>query len=223
MSTNKFFKKQDIEKITQATAAAEKSTAAEIVTVITESSNDYKRYTFLAAIIANFVFTLFILVFTDFYISIFKPFFWEMTYNHIIVITTFLQGLIFTIFYLLFSINSLKYLIVPKKRMDNEVRTKAESAFYRHNISATADATGVLIYISFFEHRVELLVDYKIAETFPKSQWQDIVNNIIKGIKTNTFIDAICKQILKIGEMLTPVFPIKPDDINELPDAPIIE
>jgi putative membrane protein len=50
----------------------------------------------------------------------------------------------------------------------------------------------------------------------------DIVKKITDGLKQKRSADAICEALEKIGQLLKPHFPIKPDDTDELKDL-IIE
>jgi putative membrane protein len=107
--------------------------------------------------------------------------------------------------------------------MKKEVRLHAESAFFRHGITATAGATGVLIFISIFERRVELLVDYKIQQKISNDKWEEVVTNIIKGIQSDKFVEVLGAEIIRCGEILSEDFPRRSDDVDELDNKPVIE
>ena len=66
------------------------------------------------------------------------------------------------------------------------------------------------------ERRVELLADSGISEKIEQAEWQDIVNNVITGIKNGNFTDHLAKSIQDCGNILAEHFPIKEDDTNEL-------
>jgi putative membrane protein len=82
----------------------------------------------------------------------------------------------------------------------------------------TKDRTGILIFISIMERRVELLADSGINAMISKDKWQDIVNNIIKGIKENDITTHLTRSIDECGNLLAEHFPIQADDKNELTD-----
>jgi putative membrane protein len=117
----------------------------------------------------------------------------------------------------------LKSLIIPKKDKVGKVRRKAESDFFRHHVAATKGGTGVLVYISRFERRVELLVDAGIAAKIPQDTWKSVVDGVIAGIKGPDLVKDLCAQIVRIGETLSKDFPRRADDVNELPDRPVVE
>ena len=73
-----------------------------------------------------------------------------------------------TIFYFLFNISTLDRLIIPRKIMANKVKERAVRYFMESGVSNTRDRTGILIFISILERRVELLADRGIAEKIPR-------------------------------------------------------
>ncbi|MGD9215855.1 MAG: TPM domain-containing protein, partial [Desulfobacteraceae bacterium] len=76
--------------------------------------------------------------------------------------------------------------------------------------------TGVLIFISVFEHKVWVLADHGINAKIEKETWKQIVRTITDGIRNGQPADAICTAVQKVGKILETHFPIKPDDTNEL-------
>ena len=82
----------------------------------------------------------------------------------------------------------------------------------------TKDRTGILIFISIMERRVELLADSGINELISPEKWQNIVNNIIKGIRQKEIADHLVESISECGNLLAEHFPIQTDDKNELTD-----
>lgn len=80
----------------------------------------------------------------------------------------------------------------------------------------TRDETGVLIFISVFEHTVTILADRGINTKVQDGQWNGIVKNIVQGIKQKRHADAICEAVKNIGEILKKHFPVKQDDTDEL-------
>jgi len=85
-------------------------------------------------------------------------------------------------------------------------------------VGHTKDGTGILIFISVLERRVQLLADYGIAQKVDQDRWQQIVDKVTLGIKTNSLADKLSEAILECGELLEKDFPRASDDINELSD-----
>jgi putative membrane protein len=82
----------------------------------------------------------------------------------------------------------------------------------------TRDRTGILIFISALEHRVELLADKGINEKIPGEKWDSIVHHIVNGIKSGALVKHLTESISRCGELLAEHYPIQPDDVNELKD-----
>ena len=97
-----------------------------------------------------------------------------------------------------------------------EVEEAALTSFYRQGLNKTRDKTGILIFISVFEHQVRVLADQGINDRVDSSVWQELVDTIIAGIKTRRQAEAICVAVVRCGELLTEHFPIKHDDTDEL-------
>lgn len=68
-----------------------------------------------------------------------------------------------------------------------------------------------------------VLADKKIAEKLPRETWQGVCDLMIAGIKKKDLAGGLINALNKSGELLQPLFPIKPDDINELPNELIIK
>jgi len=222
MRLNKFSQK-DSQKIAEATKTAEMKTSGEILTVLTEECDDYHSNVFIVSVIPYLLITAFIILFSATFISLLQSMVWEVQLDSLVLMTIIIPLIFFVVFYVLFSIPMLKYTIISKNRMKKQVRLHAESAFFRHGITATEGSTGVLIFISLFEKRVELLVDYKIQQNINNEKWEQVVNNIIKGIQSDKFLEVLGAEIIRCGEILSNDFPRKSDDIDELDNKPIIE
>jgi putative membrane protein len=125
--------------------------------------------------------------------------------------------ILFFVFYMLAKNSAeLKRRFISQREIEEEVEEAAVTGFFRHGLYRTRDATGVLIFISVFEHKVWVLADHGINTKIEQGTWKDIVQTITDGIKNGQPADAICTAIQKVGTILESHFPIKPDDTNEL-------
>jgi putative membrane protein len=116
----------------------------------------------------------------------------------------------------------LKRLFVAGSDMDEEVEEAAIGSFYKKEIYNTRNHTGILIYISLFEHRVWVFGDKGIDASVDKSVWQEITGMITAGIKDKRQVSAICRAVERCGDILEKHFPAEPDNSNELGDSVII-
>jgi putative membrane protein len=103
--------------------------------------------------------------------------------------------------------------------MAQSVHTKAIQYFYEHQVSKTRDRTGIMIFISLFERRVEIIPDHAIYEKFGKDYWDNVKKVLEEKIKAGDFVCGIKLAIAECGKSLHEYFPIKADDENELDDS----
>jgi len=116
----------------------------------------------------------------------------------------------------------LKRPFVSHEEIAEEVEEAAIHSFYHRKVHETRDRTGILIYISLFEHSVRVLADTGIDAVVGKQTWQGVVDTITKGIREKRQGEAIASAVEQCGKLLSRNFPRKSDDTNELDDAVII-
>jgi len=113
-------------------------------------------------------------------------------------------------------IRFLKKLFISGKEMEAEVQEAAGIQFYRKGLYRTREETGVLIYISIFEHKVWVLGDRGINAKIPEEYWKGIVHIIVRAIQEGRPAEGICQAVSKLSVLLEEKFPVRPGDKNEL-------
>ena len=103
--------------------------------------------------------------------------------------------------------------------MAKSVETRASQAFLSEEVFNTANRTGILLFISHFENRVEVIGDKGINQCVEQSDWNNIVTDMVKGIKQGRLTDGIVSGILDAGELLAKAGVYKPENPNELFDG----
>jgi putative membrane protein len=135
-------------------------------------------------------------------------------------------GIFFPLFFLcreiVMRLPWLKRLFISEKEMDLEVREAATLHFFSKGLYRTKEETGILIYLSIFEGKVWVLGDRGVDAVVPPGFWQEVVDQIVAGIKEDRPAAAICAAVCRIRGVLAEKFPAGPDDSNELPNL-IIE
>jgi putative membrane protein len=115
-------------------------------------------------------------------------------------------------------------LVTSRERMAYKVRLRAQQAFYEHGLQHTKGRTGILIFISLLEHRVQVLADKGINDCVPAGTWDSVVAGVVDGIKSGRPTDALCAAIQRCGELLAEKCPAPfAENPNELPDRLIQE
>ena len=207
---------EDSDKIKEATARAEKTTSGEIVTAIIKESSDYAFYELLAALTGGFISFLLALYFYDSISTWLEGLFWEYSPVYSASFLGILVIAVSGLLYILANVPGVDNLIVPGRIIKNHVKQRAITHFVEAGLTNTKDRTGILIFISYREKRIELLADTGINELIPKEKWNDIVENLVKDIRNKKTGEGIIKAIDECGKLLSKHFPIKPDDTNEL-------
>lgn len=101
--------------------------------------------------------------------------------------------------------------------LDLRTRQRAEMAFLEQEVFRTRDRTGILLFLSLFEHRVVVLGDSGINQKVEPGQWDGIVRTVVDGIRAGRPGEALASAIRQCGELLERHgVAIRPDDRDEL-------
>ena len=106
--------------------------------------------------------------------------------------------------------------LLPVSIRTLRVHQAAHLAFLEEGIVETRDRTGILLYISLLEHRVEVVADRGIDERVQEGTWEGVVRLILDGIRRRRAEEGLVDAIRLCGEILAVQFPPRPDDTDEL-------
>lgn len=208
-SATDFFTAAEQQRIETAVKAAETKTSGEIVPMIVDESYEYPRAELIGGVTLALATGLLVSwAFGDESIWWFLP--------------VFIVGF-FGFQQLIRNWSDLKRKLISPDELTEEVREKAMVSFVEQGLHETRDKTGILILISLFEHRVQVLADSGINAKVPEQTWDEIVEMIIRGLKSDDACSAVCKAVERCGELLQENFPIKENDTDELPNLIIEE
>ena len=210
--------KENLEKIKNAVREAESKTAGEIATAFIRESDNYAIYELIFACVCGFLYFTVMMLFAKPVENLIRNMLWDYSVDHLLIFYGFSTFLVIAVFYLLANFPFVDRLIVPGSVKRRKVNERAVRHFMESGVYNTKDRTGILIFISALERRVELLADRGISEKISREKWQGIVNNITGGIKANKLTEHLTGSIRECGDLLAEHFPIQPDDVNELKD-----
>ena len=215
-----FFQQDDLEKIKHAVEKVEKKTSGEVVTAFIRESSDYAVHELLFSVLIGLLYFTILSFFLPAVYDFISKMLWtdEKVMYYTVLFYGFSSFFVISFCYLLFNIPFFDRLIVSKKVMSKKVHERAVRHFFESGVRNTKDRTGILIFISFLERRVELLADSGISGKIENSRWQAIVDHIIKGIHSKQMTDYIVTAIEQCGDLLAEHFPIQANDVNELSD-----
>jgi putative membrane protein len=186
-------------------ARAERATAGEIVVVLAERSAGYER----PRVAASFTATLLVAI----ALYTFVP-----TLSELWVLCA--EAPIMAAFWWFTGLSAVTRWLVPAQAQRAAVLARAEQSFLEHGVTETRDRSGVLLFLSEAERRVELLADRGIHERVGTEDWQTLVNDVVKAIREGRAAAGIAGAVDAIGARLAQHFPPRPDDLNELADEP---
>jgi putative membrane protein len=210
--------KKTLKEINEAVKEAESKTSGEIATAFIKESDNYAIYELTFAVICGFLYFTLLMFFSKPIGILIENKLWDYSVDHLLIFFGFSTFLVISLFYLLANFSFIDRLIVPQSVMRRKVNERAVRYFMESGVYNTKDRTGILIFISALERRVELLADRGISEKIPREKWDGIVRNITAGINKNKLAEHLSQSIRECGDLLAEHFPIQPDDINELGD-----
>lgn len=216
MSLQSRFSKDDLARIKTAVFDAESKISGEIVPVFVESSGRYTLANYRGGLIAA-VSAFLTIIYLDRYephYGIYDP----LTILIIFLLAGVIGGAIAN------YVPALKRILSSQQQLDAATRVRAERAFLEQEVFNTKDRTGILIFVSFFEHEVIVMADKGISKMVPQKEWDDLVRMIIEGIRRKDLVGGLEAAIKRSGEILLEKgFHRAEDDVNELGDDLRIE
>src|SRR5690606_9122353 len=105
--------------------------------------------------------------------------------------------------------------LTSEARRRRQVADAAAMEFHREAVHATPRRTGLLVYVSALEGRVELVPDLGLEERIPRGLWTRAVEAF-----SHDDLDHFLLGLRQVGEILAAHVPPAEGRVVELPDAP---
>jgi uncharacterized membrane protein len=103
---------------------------------------------------------------------------------------------------------------------DASPRECALAAFAELRVWDTAGNNGVLIYVLYADHDVEIVADRAVAERVSQAEWEAICEGMQGHFREGRFAEGAVAGVRGVGRLLAAHFPREGGDRNELPDRP---
>jgi putative membrane protein len=206
------FSQSDLDRIAETVRAAESKTSGEIVPYFVNQSDDYgiARWRGGAAVAAvALIAALTVQMMSTTWVPLGIL---ELSGT---VVGAYLLGIL-----LIRVFPSFRRLMAGHTLMGHRVSQRASLAFLSEEVFKTRERTGILIFLSFFERRVIVLGDSGINAKVAQSEWDGIVQTIVKSTKQGKPADGLVDAIRQCGELLQQHgVERRRDDTDELSDS----
>lgn len=205
---SKAFTDQNKKRIEEAVAKAEAGSFGEVVPCVVAQSSQYEEASAKAFLYSVMGMAILLMIYES-QKDIWLP---KSTLAVPILVTSILliTGLFF--YFFIHFIPPIKRKLLGSRRMMVATARHAKVMFLENEVFQTKNRTGILIFISLFEHQVHVIADKGFAGRVSQDQWNEVVNIIVSGIKHGRPSDGIVEGIEKCGEILRKFSPKKDSD-----------
>jgi putative membrane protein len=108
-------------------------------------------------------------------------------------------------------------LMTSARERETQVRILAASVFHDRGVANTGEETGVLVYLSVMEQRMEVLADRGVLEAVPSMEW----NRIVAGASAKAATPATLLEVMReLKPLLERYLPVRAGDVDELCNVP---
>ncbi len=214
------FSETDRERVAGAIAAAEATTAGEIVVIVAQEANRYHATALAVAALAALLVPLAALL-ADLSPSVLFAG-WDVAEGAAEPAT--LEALLigqaatFGLVLLLCLATPLHRWLTPAGLRRDRVHRAALVQFRARGFEKTRGRTGVLLYIDAADHIAEVIADTAICAAVGADHWGRTIEALIDGMKRGAPGDGIVAAIGLAGTVLAEHFPPVADDVDELPN-----
>jgi putative membrane protein len=186
--------------------ALEARTAAEVVVSVRRASGHYRHTDYLV----GFVLSLVTLV-----AMLYLPPEFPLESFPVDVALSFATGAAVSA-----ALPGLRRRLTSRKLLEENVRTAARAAFVELGVSRTTGRTGLLVFVSTLERRVEVVADIGVDTAALGREWEEALAKLSAAVATSESPEPFFEALRLLAPPLERVLPRSADDINELPDAP---
>lgn len=196
-----------LEQVGRAVRELEDGTAAEVVVAIEPRSGSYRDVDYLVGGLTALGGLAFIL---------YNP--WTVHAPHALPLDLLLLALVGALVSM--PIDWPKRILTTRDRRWRQVREAAAASYLRHSVGQTRRRTGILLYLSILERRLEVLADTGVTTAIPTRKWTDLAQDLRDVANQPDPEGSLLAGIGRLGELLAHYLPVETTDIDELADAP---
>lgn len=209
-------------RVSDAVARAEAGTDGEIVTIVTERSDNYNDVALHYALAAMLLVAALLALNPDSleaklgWISV--GWTWEPDLQRSFFALMIAEAVIFLIVRYALSWAPIRLALTPRATRSRRVRRRAVQYFKVGAERRTAARVGILLYLSLDERMAEIVADEAIHKAVPAERWGDAMAALVDEVREGRPAEGMAAAVAQIGTILSENFPKTEEDRNELPD-----
>jgi putative membrane protein len=210
------FSSSDLRAVEDAVRAAEAGSSGEIVTYIAARSDEYHSARWRGATYGALLGALVAVT------VLFRSDVWGLWVEAWLLGLPLVCGALGYVLPLAFD--SIRYSLVDSELLEERVYRRAREVFLQEEVFDTQERTGILIYVSVLERRVEVLADSGIRLAVPPLEWEEVAALMEGAFAAGTPGAGLVSAVQKCGSILESFdLQRRSDDANELADSTRLE
>jgi putative membrane protein len=208
MAARDFYLPETRKRVGQAVEAIERGTSAEIVVTVRKRAGHYRQTDLYAGAGFGLAMLMYLL---------FDPQPFDVGWMPVNVMLAFALGAL-----LVANVASLRRLLTSPRILRESAAVAAHAAFYDLGISRTKGRTGVLVFVSMFERRAVVVTDIALDPKALGAEWVAVEAALQASVAAGPDLERFLAALGSMTAPLARVLPIQPDDVNELPNEPVM-
>lgn len=204
MAASVWFSPRFRESVKRAVQDVERTSGAELVVAVRPSSGHYRDTDLAVGIV---------LALSGLCVFLYHPAPFDFTYLPLELGVLFGLGCLLSL-----GVPPLKRALTRRRLMNEAVETRARATFVELGVHRTTNRTGVLVLISSFERRVEIVADAGVPTRALGDDWLRWSERIERAVLQKDS-EGLLAELRELGPLLSQAVPRSGSDQNELPDS----
>ena len=206
MTSLRFTDKAAKSEVAAAIRAIESATSAEVIVAVRARSGHYRHTDYLAGFVLSFAALL---------VFLFDTHEFSIDWMPVDTLVAFVLGTLLSA-----GVSPLRRALTSSSLMRSNVRTAARAAFVDLGVARTSGRSGLLVFVSTFERRVEVVPDIGIDKVVLGPPFEEAVRALDTALRRRASFPVFLEALRSLGPILSRALPRATDDLNELPDEP---
>lgn len=101
-------------------------------------------------------------------------------------------------------------------------RQRALEVFGNLRVWDTENNNGVLLYLLYADHAVEIVADRAASRAIPDEEWGAVAEELARACRAGDFVEGMLAAVARLDALLAQAFPPGQDNPDELPNRPVM-